>query len=42
MIINISFTHYSFHGNTLAQQIDLFTSEWLHNSVGKATALVRI
>ena len=28
----VSLPHHSFHGNTWAQQIDLITSEWLHNS----------
>ena len=36
---NISFTHYSFHGNSIAQQIDLLTCEWLHGSVGRRTTL---
>ena len=37
---NISLTHHSFDGNTWAQQIDLFKSEWLHGSVGQSTSLV--
>ena len=36
---NISFTHHSFHGNTLAQEIDLVTCEWLRSSVGQSTTL---
>ena len=36
---SISFTNHSFHRNTIAQQIDLLTSEWLHSSIGKSTAL---
>ena len=36
---NISFTHHSFHRNTLAQEIDLVTCEWLHSSVVQSTTL---
>ena len=34
---HISFLHHSFHGNTWAQQIDPLPTEWLRNSVGRAS-----